>query len=88
MVQYFDSDSSGSNPECTVPHTKDLKEVVTLLASEKRQAVITEFGGGNNPDCASVLAQFVQEANQVSRFYVMDIASLSQILHFSLYKLR
>ncbi|KNZ46642.1 hypothetical protein VP01_70g10 [Puccinia sorghi] len=64
LHEYFDSDSSGSNPECTVPHTKDLKEVVTLLASEKRQAVITEFGGGNNPDCASVLAQFVQEANQ------------------------
>jgi len=64
MHKYFDSDNSGTNTECTVPHTDDLKEVATLLASEKRQAVITEFGGGNNPDCASVLAQFVQEANE------------------------
>ncbi|EFP92065.2 uncharacterized protein PGTG_18155 [Puccinia graminis f. sp. tritici CRL 75-36-700-3] len=62
--QYFDSDGSGTSAGCPVPHTKELQEVVTLLAKDDRQAMITEFGGGHNPDCPSVLADFVEEAHK------------------------
>uniref|UniRef100_UPI0039813C42 hypothetical protein n=1 Tax=Salmonella sp. s59108 TaxID=3159714 RepID=UPI0039813C42 len=70
--------------DCPVSRKKELDQVVSLLVQDNRQAVITEFGGGNNKGCTSMLAEFAREAHKVravvKNFYFLlrNIKSTSQ----------
>ncbi|POW09138.1 hypothetical protein PSTT_07070 [Puccinia striiformis] len=64
LHEYFDSNDSGTGTDCPVSRKKELDQVVSLLVQDNRQAVITEFGGGNNKGCTSMLAEFAREAHK------------------------
>lgn len=60
--QYFDQDASGKDSTCINSHADELKAIVDLLKKDNRQAMVTEFGGGSDPSCPPVLADFVKTA--------------------------
>ncbi|KAG0147472.1 hypothetical protein CROQUDRAFT_468153 [Cronartium quercuum f. sp. fusiforme G11] len=62
LHQYFDNDQSGQSKECSDDHVNKLNEVVTLLQKDGRQALISEFGGGNTDSCKKIITNFVQAA--------------------------
>ena len=60
MHIYFDSDFSGQNNDCVTNQVPTLQKAQQLLAKEKRKALITEFGGGNNDECVAKIGEFVK----------------------------
>ncbi|KAH9810630.1 family 5 glycoside hydrolase [Melampsora americana] len=64
--QYFDQDGSGTNKECVQDHLKELQTVSDLLKKDKRQALITEIGGGNSQSCVEIVSKFVKAASASS----------------------
>jgi len=55
--KYFDSDGSGTSTTCTTNAVSTFQSFVSFLRSKGRQALLTEFGGGNNAGCASYISQ-------------------------------
>ncbi|KAF2248039.1 glycoside hydrolase family 5 protein [Trematosphaeria pertusa] len=56
--EYLDTDYSGSHADCVQPATK-LDGVTNWLKQNKYKAMITEFGGSNTTQCASMLTDFI-----------------------------
>ncbi|KAH9810631.1 family 5 glycoside hydrolase [Melampsora americana] len=71
--QYFDSDGSGQQKECTADHLSELQSVVDLLRNDGRQVLITEMGGGNSQSCCDIIHKFVTAA---ARAYPTVIGTL------------
>ena len=56
--QYLDSDNSGTNSACVTNNIDTaFSPLATWLRSNKRQAILTETGGGNVASCATYLCQ-------------------------------
>jgi hypothetical protein len=55
--KYFDSDGSGSSTTCTTNNLGVFQAFVNFLRSNGRQAILSEFGGGNNDGCATFISQ-------------------------------
>lgn len=52
--QYYDSNSSGTQPECVTDHISDAyAPLATYLRKNKRQAMLSETGGGNTQSCVT-----------------------------------
>ncbi|KAF2471899.1 glycoside hydrolase family 5 protein [Lindgomyces ingoldianus] len=64
--EYLDSDFSGSHAACAQSVTK-LSGVTSWLKQNNYKAMITEFGGSNTTQCASMLTDFIKymDANDV-----------------------
>lgn len=64
---YFDSDNSGTTPNCV---TDKIDEAFSILApylrQTKRQAMLTEFGGGNNAECVKFIGAAMDYLNKNS----------------------
>ena len=55
LHHYMDSDDSGRNAECVVNTLDSFVMVQKILFTDKRQAIVTEMGGGNNLKCSKEL---------------------------------
>jgi endoglucanase len=56
--KYLDSDNSGTHTECVTNNIdKAFTPLATWLRSNKRQAILSETGGGNTASCEMYLCQ-------------------------------
>lgn len=56
--KYLDSDNSGTHPECVKNNIDDaFAPLATWLRQNKRQAILTETGGGNTASCQTYMCQ-------------------------------
>lgn len=55
--KYLDSDNSGTHAECVTSNADAFNSLATWLRSVKRQAILTETGGGNVQSCATYMCQ-------------------------------
>ena len=69
---YFDSDGSGTNPECTSNKIADgFQPLVSFLQSNNRQALVTELGGGSSTQsCLTDICQALDFLNANSDVYL------------------
>ncbi|KAF9063459.1 endoglucanase 1 [Rhodocollybia butyracea] len=58
--EYLDSDFSGSHDTCTQPADTNLAALTTWLQENNLKAVVSEFGGSNDPTCLELLPQMIQ----------------------------
>ncbi|KAL9709411.1 hypothetical protein Ac2012v2_007147 [Leucoagaricus gongylophorus] len=58
--EYLDVDFSGSHDECTQPGPSNLAGLTQWLQENNLKAMITEFGGGNNPGCLQAVSDLIQ----------------------------
>jgi endoglucanase len=59
--RYLDSDNSGTHTECVTNNIDDsFAPLATWLRQNKRQAILTETGGGNTASCQQYLCQEIQ----------------------------
>ncbi|KAK6495057.1 hypothetical protein TWF481_003084 [Arthrobotrys musiformis] len=56
--EYLDDNYSGSGANCTQPVSR-LDGVTNWLKQHGLKAIITEFGGGVNPECAQALKEYI-----------------------------
>jgi len=68
--QYLDSDYSGTNPECTYNNVDNFSYLAKWLRLNKRQAFITETGGGNTASCTTLLCQELDGINANADVFV------------------
>jgi len=61
--QYLDADYSGTNPECAYNNVDNFAALANWLRANKRQAFITETGGGNVVSCNTLLCQELDAIN-------------------------
>jgi endoglucanase len=57
--KYLDSDNSGQHAECVTSNVDVFTSLASWLRSNKRQALLSETGGGNTQSCESYLCQEV-----------------------------
>jgi endoglucanase len=55
--KYLDSDNSGTHAECTTNNVDVFNNLGQWLRSNKRQAILSETGGGNVQSCATNMCQ-------------------------------
>ena len=56
--KYLDADNQGSSTECITNNIADaFAPLATSLRNAKRQALLTETGGGNTASCETYLCQ-------------------------------
>ncbi|GLI79678.1 endoglucanase EG-II [Penicillium ochrochloron] len=68
--KYLDSDNSGTNAECTTNNVGVFNNLATWLRSNKRQAILSETGGGNVQSCATNMCQQLDALNANSDVYL------------------
>jgi len=65
--KYLDSDNSGTHTECVKDNVDNaFKPLAEWLRTSKRQAIVTETGGGNTASCQKYMCQQIQFLKQVS----------------------
>jgi endoglucanase len=71
--RYLDSDNSGTHTECVANNIDDsFAPLATWLRQNKRQAILTETGGGNTASCQQYLCQEIQYLKQVLLIFCPD----------------
>ncbi|KAF2256945.1 glycoside hydrolase family 5 protein [Trematosphaeria pertusa] len=69
--KYLDSDNSGTHTECVKNNVDNaFKPLADWLRTNKRQAMLTETGGGNTQSCQQYMCQQLQYLNQNSDVYL------------------
>ncbi len=69
--RYLDSDNSGTHAECTSDHVEDsFVPLATWLRSNKRQAILSEVGGGNTASCEQDVCAAIASLNKNSDVYL------------------
>ena len=69
--QYLDSDGSGTHTTCTDDHASDYQALGDWLRDNKRQAILTETGGGADSDtCLEKLCSLFDVLNNYSDVYL------------------
>ncbi|KAI8447618.1 glycoside hydrolase superfamily [Phakopsora pachyrhizi] len=75
--RYLDSDGSGSSRECTSDRVSEIQAAAKILSADKRQAIITETGGGSTQSCQTLLPKFFQAIKDNYELLVTAINSSS-----------
>ncbi|KAF1962730.1 glycoside hydrolase [Byssothecium circinans] len=69
--KYLDSDNSGTHTECVKDNIDNaFKPLADWLRTNKRQAMLTESGGGNTASCQKYMCQQIQYLNQNADVYL------------------
>ena len=69
--RYLDSDNSGTHAECTSDHVEDsFVPLATWLRTNKRQAILSEVGGGNTASCETDVCAALASLNKNSDVYL------------------
>lgn len=69
--KYLDSDNSGTHTECVKDNVDTaFKPLAEWLRTNKRQAILTETGGGNTASCQKYMCQQIQFLNQNADVYI------------------
>lgn len=69
--QYYDSDSSGTSTECTTDNiSSSWQPLANYLRQNKRQALISETGGGNSASCEKYVCSALGFVAQNSDVYL------------------
>jgi len=69
--KYLDSDNSGTHTECVKDNVDNaFKPLAEWLRTNKRQAIVTETGGGNTASCQKYMCQQIQFLNQNADVYI------------------
>ncbi|KAI9727971.1 MAG: hypothetical protein M1828_005376 [Chrysothrix sp. TS-e1954] len=69
--QYFDADSSGTSSDCATDKVSDSFEpLATWLRQNKRQAFLSEFGGGNVQSCFNHVCSALDYLNKNADVYM------------------
>jgi endoglucanase len=69
--RYLDSDNSGTHAECTSDHVQDsFVPLATFLRTNKRQAILSEVGGGNTSSCQTDVCAAIDSLNKNSDVYL------------------
>ena len=68
--EYLDVDFSGSHVACTQPGPSNLAGVTAWLQQHNLKAMITEFGGDNNTQCADYLTDLINYMNDPESPYI------------------
>ena len=69
--KYLDSDNSGTSAECTTNNVEAFTALGNWLRKEKRQAMLTETGGGSSASsCEDKLCQELATLNQYSDVFL------------------
>jgi len=69
--RYLDSDNSGTHAECTSDHVQDsFVPLATWLRTNKRQAILSEVGGGNTSSCQTDVCAAIDSLNKNSDVYL------------------
>jgi len=58
--EYLDEDFSGTHETCTQPGPSNLAALTSWLQEFNLKAVVSEFGGSNDPTCLELLPQLIQ----------------------------
>ncbi|CZT52135.1 related to cellulase precursor [Rhynchosporium secalis] len=62
--KYLDVDGSGQHLECVSNHIEDtFQPLATFLTANKRQAILSETGGGNSPSCLTNVCNMLMFIN-------------------------
>ena len=69
--EYLDTDFSGSHQACVQPGPSNLAGVTAWLKQYNLKAMITEFGGGNNTQCATELTNLLNYMAQNPVGYII-----------------
>ncbi|KAL7942254.1 glycoside hydrolase family 5 protein [Trichoderma barbatum] len=69
--KYLDQDNSGTNSICVTDNVASaFSPLATWLRTNKRQAILTETGGGNTASCEQYMCQQIQYINQNPDVYL------------------
>ncbi|CZS88001.1 probable cellulase precursor [Rhynchosporium agropyri] len=69
--KYLDSDNSGTHAECVTDNVSDaFQPLATWLKTNKRQALLTESGGGNVASCVNFFCKQIAFINANSDVYL------------------
>jgi endoglucanase len=69
--RYLDSDNSGTHADCTSDHVEDsFVPLANWLRSNKRQAILSEVGGGNTQSCEVDVCAAVASLNKNADVYL------------------
>lgn len=68
--QYLDSDFSGTTTECSSNGVANLNSLATYLRTNKRQAFLTETGGGSSSSCYTNVCAQLDTMNQNADVYL------------------
>ncbi|KAF7716125.1 Endo-1,4-beta-D-glucanase [Penicillium ucsense] len=68
--KYLDSDNSGTHVECVTDNAAAFTNLAQWLRSNKRQAMLTETGGGNVASCGQYMCQQLDVINNNSDVYL------------------
>lgn len=69
--KYLDSDNSGTHTECVKDNISNaFQPLAEWLRQNKRQAILSETGGGNTSSCQKYLCSELQYLNQNSDVYI------------------
>ncbi|EPS25573.1 Endoglucanase EG-II [Penicillium oxalicum] len=68
--KYLDSDNSGTHAECVTNNADAFNSLAQWLRTNKRQAMLTETGGGNVQSCGTYMCQQLDVLNQNSDVYL------------------
>jgi len=67
---YIDADGSGTQPDCTQDPSAQIDALATYLRSNGRQAMLSEFGGGNTASCVALVCKGLAEVNKNSDVFL------------------
>jgi endoglucanase len=69
--RYLDTDNSGTHAECSTDHVQDtFVPLATWLRQNKRQAMLSEVGGGNTSSCEQDVCAALASVNANSDVYL------------------
>ncbi|KAJ5359289.1 Endoglucanase EG-II [Penicillium cataractarum] len=68
--KYLDSDNSGTHAECATNNVDAFNTLAQWLRSGKRQALLSETGGGNVQSCATYMCQQLDALNANADVYL------------------
>lgn len=69
--KYLDTDNSGTHTECVKDNIDNaFKPLADWLRTNKRQAILSETGGGNTASCQKYLCAQLQYLNQNADVYI------------------
>jgi len=68
--QYLDSDDSGTSTTCTTNNVAAFQTLGNYLRTNKRQAFLSETGGGNTSSCETDVCQELAELNSYSDVFL------------------
>ncbi|KAJ3995996.1 endoglucanase 1 [Lentinula boryana] len=57
--EYLDEDFSGSHDTCTQPGPSNLAALTTWLQENNLKAIVSEFGGSNDPTCLELVPELI-----------------------------